>query len=513
MFRLLSILCVFTLLPITSHAQVNDQGAQVLTNFVNGLLDYQKNTGEAFGTVKVEYEGDVKVEQMSDYYAVTFPRILLSAGDDLVEEEGETAGFEVDLGVIMMSVAPDTEEGYWKSILQFPDSIVLRDAGETEFAINIGEQNSVALLSERLGYFTKLNINLSDITFESGEEDELGFSLGGIQIVQNMTDEGNGVYSGPYAFSFKNMRIAPPHENEYMFAEEFKLDGNLDQVVLPTLAEYETKVMRFIEAMNAVEQGDEAAEGGMSDEDVMNALIDMYVFDWNGFSANYSVKNFEFKSNDSQEGVSLDNGSFGMSVAGLRSDTGAVQFGVSYGGLEMNGVEYDAAKQYTPEDLNIDLKLDKVPYNSLYEMAEMSMQSVVANPEAAQMVGMGLMMRVPSLLTQSGTTAEAKGFSSKGDVYNVTLDGAATADLKAIMGVTAQFKTVFEGLDTVLSMLKADENVSEFSGVIGDLEHFKSIGVQDKGPNGKPAYSYTFEITTDGKMLLNGQDAMTALPQ
>ena len=70
-----------------------------------------------------------------------------------------------------------------------------------------------------------------DITFESGEEDELGFSLGGIQIVQNMTDEGNGIYSGPYAFSFKNMRIAPPHENEYMFAEEFKLDGNLDQVV------------------------------------------------------------------------------------------------------------------------------------------------------------------------------------------------------------------------------------------------------------------------------------------
>ncbi len=511
MIRLLPILCVLAFIPVNASASVDANGAQTVKELVHNMLDYQKKTGEAFGSVEVIYEGDIQVEQKVDYYAVTFPRILLGPSDDLKGGATDVKDFVVDLGVITMNIAPDNSNlGYWKSIIQFADSISVTENGAKIFEIKAEEQSTVALLSEKLGYFTKLNMNFSKLSFV-GTNNDSGFSLEGFQFFQNLDEVEDEAFSGPYAVAFKNMRIAPPNEDETMIVEEFRVSGDLLEIKLPTLQEYQVKVLNFIEAMNTLEI-EQDAEQSMKDEEVFNALMDMYDFDWDGLSAEYSVKNFQFLSSDGTEGVVLDNASFGMGVTGLRSDTGSINLGIDYDGLEMMGVDYDEANVYAPKSLNFDIQLDQVPYASLNEMANTSVKSIIDNPESAQMIGMGLMLRVPSLLTQSGTKAKVNGLAVNDD-YNLNVVGDAVADLKAVMGFTAKFKTVFEGLDALLSKVKGSESITDADDIVQEIEEFKSKGVQETGPNGKPAYAYTFEVTPEGQMLLNGEDAATVLPQ
>ncbi|MGH1456954.1 MAG: hypothetical protein ACRBDI_09250 [Alphaproteobacteria bacterium] len=510
MFRFLTILGVFAFLPVQAMAvEINDQGAQSLKKMVQGLLDYQKKTGEAFDSVVVEYDGEVVVEQMADYYAVTFPRILLKAPNELAQVNKEIYGGVVDVGVISMSAVPDAKAGDWKTVIQFPESLTLieGDKNAAVFKVNLGKQNTIGILNENLGYFTKLNMNVSDITFDANGED-VGFKLGGVQIYQNFNEVSDGYYSGPFKVSLGNVEIAPPEEAESVRFEEFKFEGDMDQIKLPRLVEYQEKVVRFAEAMSSVTNGGE--ETPESQKEMINALTDFYDFDWNGFSAGYGLKNLSVKSLGNDDEVRLGDASFGMAFSGLKSDAGVLDLTGDYNGLSIQSSDMEDIQDVIPTKAKIDIKLENLPYTSLSEMGKNSMSSIAANPEMAQMVGLGLMMKLPALLTQSGVKATISENGLSNSVYDFSMNGEAVADLKAMMGFTAKLKTVFEGLDVLISVVEA-----KGEGAPRDLHEgllkIKEIGTAESGPNGKPAYGYTFEVTPDGQTLINGQDAASVL--
>lgn len=500
MVRVLFTCLVCVLMPAQVYAGVNAQDAQKLKNIMQGMLDYQKNVSESLDMMKVVYDGEIKVEPTEDYYAVTLPAVTLEMIDEVDD-------FSLDIGVITLNAMPDEKPGYWKAVIQLPSSFTLKDGEGEALSVAVGSQNTIAMLNEQLGYFTKFNVNLTDIAVQ-GIDDVAQFKLGGLQFYQNMEQQEDASFSGPYSFSLSNLNMSSLEDAEGLQFEELKVEGNLDQMKLPTLQEYEKKVIDFAAALKSLEAAEESGEDADPNA-ALEPFMAMYDFDWNGASAFYSVKNMTVHSSAQDENFQLANAVIGMDFSGLKSDKGNLNIKMSYDGLSVDEIVQDAA--LTPKKMNLDFNLVDFPYVSLSEMLMTTLPSIIENPDTAEMVGMGLMMRVPSLLTQSGTKLEIKDNGLEHDDYNVSFDGLAQADLKSMLGFKARFDAVFDGLDTVLSSLEQGTPSMMFGGFVDQLRHFKTLGVKKAGAKGD-AYSYAFEVTPEGKMLVNGQDAMSVMP-
>ncbi len=127
------------------------------------------------------------------------------------------------------------------------------------------------------------------------------------------------------------------------------------------------------------------------------------------------------------------------------------------------------------------------------------------------MVGMGLMMRLPAILSQAQTQINLKDTTLSSDVYTVDTHGTVQTDLSSITGFTARFDMLFKGLDALLSLTETrsqtakPDNKNVLTHLQDILTQMKSVGVK----NDSGAYSYIFTTAPDGRMMVNDTDMST----
>ncbi len=510
MARILSILTLFLIFPVfNAHAStINEQDAAILKSSFQDILDYQKTVNEGFGTVKVVYEGALSVTQESDHYAITLPRILLKSPEQDLEK------LSFDLGVIkIIAVRDDTSEGYWKTSLQLPSVMQISDGeGNIPFEISFKDQNVIGMFNDALGYFTKINMSLSDISFKANGEDA-GMALGGAQVYMNLFAEEDGSFTGPGHILLSNFKVSPEtNEDEGVNLGEIKLDYNFDQIVLPTIKEYQIKLLKYSDTFQAL-SNDENVEN-LNPQDIVTMFMDLYDFKMNGFGFSYSIKDAEITSaNPDAEQFKIGSAKIGLEAKGFNTEEGNFSNYLSYSGFEPE----ENLRGIAPESAVINIRADKFPYLTLQKVFKNTMTAIAENPDSAEMAGLGIMMRLPAILSQAGTQLSVSDNSFKNDVYDLSLNGSVNTDLSAMIGFMAKFKAVFEGMDDLLARLSSDsvsdDDAQEYGyyGIIDSLEKLKTIGTKETGPNGKNAYGFVFETTPQGQFLLNGQDAMSVL--
>lgn len=175
--------------------------------------------------------------------------------------------------------------------------------------------------------------------------------------------------------------------------------------------------------------------------------------------------------------------------------------------LGFSGLKSDTDKQdtddLTPENANIDIKVDNVPYTTLQKLSENSFEAISESPENAQLVGLGLMMRLPMIMSQANTSITVDNNLIEGDLYSVKANGNASADLVAALGFTVDVKASFAGLDKVIDILNSADAESESEGQdFGQqLETLREMGQKDGD-----VYKYHFELTETGQFTINGAD-------
>lgn len=513
MARILSILTLFLIFPVfNAHASTtNEQDAAILKSSFQDILDYQKTVNEGFGTVEVVYEGELSVTQESEHYAITLPRILLKSPEQDLEK------LSFDLGIIqIIAMRDDSNEGYWKTSLQFPSVMQVTDGeGDIPFEISFKEQNAIGVFNDALGYFTKINMSLSDISFKANGEDA-GMALGGAQIYMNLFEEEDGSFTGPGHVLLSDFKVSPEtDEDEGVNLGEIKLDYNLDQIILPTIKEYQIKLLKYSDTFQTLSNidNDENIED-VNPQDIVNMFMDLYDFKMNGFGFSYSVKDAEVtSSNPDINQFKIGAAKLGLEAKGFNTEAGSFSNYFSYSGFE----PAENLRGIAPESGVINIRADKFPYLTLQKVFKNTMAAIAENPDSAEMAGLGIMMRLPAILSQAGTQLSVIDNGFKNDVYDLSLNGSVNTDLSAMIGFMAKFKAVFEGMDDLLARLSSD-SVSEddaqeygYYDVIDSLEKLKTIGTKEKGPNGKNAYGFIFETTPQGQFLLNGKDAMSVL--
>ncbi len=521
MLRVLTALSLLLVYPTSSvSAAINEAGAKQLKASFQELLDYQKAVNEGLGSVTMNYEGALSVVPNTEFYTVTFPRITLSS-PELTNEAGEVIKLDdsvFDIGVITLNAMPDEKPNYWKIVMTLPQTMTMSEDGkpDEDFTVSFADHNAIAMYNDALGYFTKMNINLNGLTFQIGGED-VGVKADALQLYTNFDEKEDTRFTGPAYLSVNNLHISPEDQSETVNIGELKVEVTMTDFVLPTLKEYQEKLLKHADTFQALQTiNPDETSSVATPEDFMNMFTDFYDFDLSGASIKYGVKDVLVSSDPEDElaefdTLSLGDAHFGMGVEGMKSETGQLSFDVAYNDFKMTP-ETEEYKDMLPTQSGFSLKADKVPFTTLMAIGKNTAQSVMESPNSAQFAAIGLMARLPAVFMKAETELLLSDTGVSNDTYDVSMNGAVKTDVTSMMGFAANMKAVFEGLDTVLSLAKtraADEenNMSfEYGEIAAQLEKLKSAGVATTGPNGKAAYGYDFASTPQGQFTVNGQD-------
>ncbi len=134
-----------------------------------------------------------------------------------------------------------------------------------------------------------------------------------------------------------------------------------------------------------------------------------------------------------------------------------------------------------------------------------------ANAAAQQKSQQDMMMAVmslPQILTDAGSSISVRNTKVTAPELVTTLDGSFTMK-------QGSMTLGFAGLDEMISKLQSQvsaENASPKLGqMIQSLTMLQMSGQNKPGPDGKSIRTYTFDLTPEGKFLMNGADMSAML--
>ncbi len=524
-------------------ADINAEGAEHLKQVFTQILNDQKEINEAAGGgIDYVYTGEVKVEPKESYYTITLPQIEIKMRDTFSESfpdasedpaaEGteETAEqtpsediFSVDLGITAINAVPADKENYWKMSVALPATITMQAAGEMAVNMNIGQQNTAGLFNDKWGYFTKLDATYQDVVFNVTNYGETSqFKVGEIKATADYEENAEQLLSGDAVVSLKNFLIQDEQNEVDVKIGDVSVKAGMKNFKPLTMDEYKEKSLAMVDKMNAMNE--QAMSAGEFDflalQEMLNAAFEMSQFE--GMDIVYTVKDINMTSTNpdaDMKSFNLGSAFMGFGLDNLATNEGEFGMKFGYADVAMDPVKpgYDGI---IPQGLNINVKATKLPMPAMWELGMNTAKGVAENPDMAQMAGMGLLMKLPMMLSQAGSQVVIENNYLKGDDYNIALNGNATADMNAIYSAVAEFKGQFSGLDELLAKVQANANNPElttgfeFMSMAQQLEMMKSFGKAETGANGKSLYTYDIKVTADGQLLLNGQDmsAMTGGP-
>lgn len=478
MIRFLPVILAFLLVLSTPlyAAEINDSGSTKLKTMFSRMLEDQKKEVLARGS-SIETVGEIVVEQADTYYAVTMPELEIS------DSEG---GF-VKIGMVSMNVTPTEKDDEWKMSLAIPTPIILIDENKKEeISINIGSQKAGGVWSEKLNNFSKLVANYNDITIgPSGKEGIISISK--MDVLGNLSEDSDGLWSGPTKFNLEDIRIKSDKANDSISINNVQIDASVNgfdiakqQALTKKLQEQEEKIkgdmiLAFIEA---------AGKGS----DFKMTISDLKASSQK--KGSFSINNIFINSGFSQ------------------AEEGKINTTVDFG---YNGLTASNETDMTPEQMKFDLNLKNIPLKDLIEKTVASIPSGT-NEGAQRVAALQMMMTLPQLLAQSGMTLQMNDTKLMSDSYQVRVAADFAANANSPVGFAGAMNMSFDGLDETLTKLEA--KVSEATPE-KQQKIKKSLGifkmVQQQCPKSGNTYDCEIAITNDAKFLLNGQDASPLL--
>lgn len=530
---LFAILTVFTFHGTTNAQTIDAKGEETLKTLFQDFLDYQKTTNDAFGGLTFHYEGDLQVNQADTYYEVKLP--VITVKPPKIEGQFDEESVMMKIDAIRINAVP-AEDGLWTTTWTFPKRLTLKgENSANDFHIEFGDQKTVGVLSESLGYFTKMNMNVYDINFKVGDA-PIGTTVGGVNLFSNFAksekqpDDGSKTrYTGPFNITFSDIVIAPPNDPEVVKIGEFKVTSTLSDAALPTLKEYEATILKHKDTFSSlnIDPNDPDAAQNLDNSKILDMIIDLYNIDMSGFDFAYTVKGMSYLADQNSENrpfdeMTLDNASFSLGTKNMDSEAGNIMLETKYDGLKVVGENKDELSTLSPNALKFNLNAENVPFTTLSKLASTTLRAIAENPDSAQFAAMGIMFKLPAIFAQAKTKLNINDNYANAQDYEISLDGEVLTDLTAMTGFIAKFTSVFAGMDTVITKITAFEQkqnaandnengeASEFtpSSMLKTLLSLRKIA---KPTNKTGAYQFEFEATPEGQFLLNGQNAAEVL--
>ncbi|MCC7305384.1 MAG: hypothetical protein IT558_03885 [Alphaproteobacteria bacterium] len=492
--RVLLLLAFFITTP--AYAAINAEGAAKLKTIFENFIAYQKSVSAMPGAARMEYDGEILVEEAGDYYAVTLPHTRFVYPD----------GSRLDFGMVSINASPHDKPGQWKMAFALPTPIVVMDAaGNPVTKISLGAQKAAGVWDEQLENFAKLDAQYNDIKAES-LQNNFTLTIPETQVRYDFEKDEQGKWSGPGLFAARRLQIGSTNTGSADI-EELKCDFTLDRYNPAALIKYRDQLKALMDEMA---KADPAQKQQFSTK-LSSLISDLVLNSGNGFRAQYSASGITLKNAGTAPGeIKIGKGFLGIDLSGFATDKVTFGLKLGYDGFAQTPVPagYEGV---TPSGVNFDVRFENLPARQLAEVSQNTLQAAALQPEMAQLAGISLITKLPAILSQAGATMAITNNHIGNEAYSFDVNGIVKADINAVGNMSADIKGTFRGLDPLLEKVKAlaakpgAAQADKMQSLAGTLEMLKAQGKPDKNANGEPVYTYSFIMTPQGQMLVNGK--------
>ena len=494
--------------PCAARAAVDAKGAQHLKTMFETILKQHKADIDD-ESMQLKLDGTVMVEPAGDYYAVTLPHLSAIFTD----------GGRANLGIISLNVMPTNDPLQWKMTLALPSPITFYDTQEKAFTVTVGKQYFAGIWHEKFENFIKLKAQYKNVILRTADN-SFNITVPDISSVYDMSENASThLWSGPMQVSLSGLQVSLPDGGK---ADIGKITGT------STMFDYSVDTAAaYRENLRALNESYGAGEDSVSKQHVSGIYSMVTEFMgkvWDGFTMSVEANDIFLTRPPipgSPEGeLKLSRAGFAFDMTGFRKNSVTLRLTLNYDGFSLKPVplEFSAA---TATHMNVDISLNKLPFNEIAGLGKTSIESAVQAPDMAQLVGIQALLSLPQLFTKAGTTLDIKDTAINGNDYSVLMNASLNADINALKAAVGKGRMEVTGLEKIIALTNEQlkkpgldpEKKERLQNAIATLGILQIAGQQGKDAQGKLVRTYDFELNKEGQILLNGTDLTLLLPK
>lgn len=291
------------------------------------------------------------------------------------------------------------------------------------------------------------------------------------------------------------------------------------------------KAQDYQEKLQSLNESIEAGDAGQKGSTLhimglYNLLTNVIGDIWDGFSINLTIEDVEIQTDktkrpkDAPEKIFLEKAGIGFMMKGFNNDSVTLRIQGHHKGLK----SIPPSPRYngmTPDRLDFDVSINRLPYRKLVELGQQTLKKAGSSSNAmSKLAGIQALALAPQILSDAGTNLIIKESVVGNDDYHIKIEGQANTDIEAFLGGTADLRAEIFGIDKILEHLSnnlrnpelTEEEKATIEKNIQSLEMLKRMGLQTQNEQGKFIMGYDFEMTKEGKMLLNGRNLSEETP-
>lgn len=478
-FIILTALCL-VYAPFANAATVNDAGEKQLKSIFTKMIEKRRNALEERGG-KLETDGDIVIEQTDTYYAVTMPAMTVTNEDGMIGK----------IGLVAINATPMDKADDWKMSVAIPTPILYEDKeGNPVMRLDIGAQEMGGIWNGRLENFSKLAAKYSDIKFSHSKKQEV-LNINQFNVSVDLKETKEDYWTGPTKMSLQNVSITDNADNKLIELGEAR--------ILIAFENFSPK--KRAEILDSLAK---QSEGSEDTSISLPALVMGSIGD--SFSLEGVLKNLTVSGKNNKKlgdkGLSLNSGTFAVSMNDLNKDTIKQGFKFSF-----NGLENEKNGELAPTDMNINIKMDNVPLKELLGLAEKIIPKDGDKTGAKQVAAMQTMLTAPKILADAGTTISLINTKYGNNLYAASLNGKLTANQSSMFGTTGEVIFTMKGLEKLLSALKGK---TDHKKTVARLKAIQKICAK-QGDGDEQQNICHFKLDESAKLTVNGQDMKVLL--
>ncbi len=482
---------------------INEQGAAGLKKQVEESLKWRADMAKSLGRGLV-MGADIAVTPKGAFYEVKIPGLGVLFGP-----QGR-----LDIGTVVINAAPGQSGEWLLQNVTLPPVLTFYDSASAPTAtVTIGSQRFSGDWWPDREMYSKIDSLCENIQIKSAGKDAVTATIGSLKTLVDLKDNGDSTWTGPADFTGTDIKIDVPGKNAVQLAIGKIVSHN---------TYHNLDVRPMLEIRKALQNVLKDGVPPAGDKDKQMALAGILLktpIAMEGMSTALQVEGFSLHEKTAvapqqPREVSFDKLFVAGTTTGLQAEKSAAVFGAGLSGLHVAPLPADMA-DLLPDTFNVEISLTNLPSKKMLEPLFAALQkSVAAGKAPAQDPAQGAIMQavgaMPKMMQDAGATLTVQNTFIRSKDLDTSLEGKINAAAATTFGATGKMTLSVKGIDETTQKLQAmavkpgaDPQMMSY---VGGLTVFQMMGQSDKAADGKALRNYVFELTPDGKILLNGSD-------
>ncbi len=486
-----------------ADSSISAAGAADLKKQVEDSMQWRFDMSKALGQ-GLTMDGNIEVTPKDSFYEVKLPNLSMLTGP-----RGK-----LNIGTVVLNATP-LQPGAWQVQATLPSSMTFLDATNAPTArFVIGKQHFSGVWWPEKEVYPTIDSLFENIQVTGVDKNPVTATIGTIKFLVDLKDNGDNTWSGPVSFEAANVNLTVPGPNAVTFMlGKISSHSAYDRLDMSKALEMKKTLQ------DALKNGPPK-----TDKDKQALLAKLFVKSpttINSMDSTFNVDKLLVHDTGNQQqpqrSLSLSHLVLYGSTSHTQQEKSNLLLKAAFDGLNVSSIPA-SLMGLMPHSFNAEISLENMPMNKMTDLLFNTVQkSVAANTSSdtnaqnqAKADAAASAALLPQMLKDAGASITVQNTFIKSTALETNLNGKVETGNKPDESAAGKMVLSIQGLDEFIKQMKASALQTDADpntlGYLGAIIAVQMKGQQGKSPDGKSLRNYVFELTKDGRTLLNGTD-------